>query len=176
MFIETIYESKCSVIVWSYYQDNLALSICILYLVSSVLAFHKRYYGFKHRMQRCLTTTCHSSSGIQHLLPAARGTACMCCTGIHANKMPMHIKQNGNKSSGLEEKPQGLFRCRSWLPFPVATLLLTTISNSSSKRSDPLFCPAQTPGMSVIHRHTRRENTHTYKWEQKTNLKETEKV
>lgn len=137
-----------------------------LYILFSirVLAFHKRFYGFKHRNQRCLITTCPSSSEDPTLLPAARGTACMCCTGIHASKMPIHIKSNENKSSGLEEKPQWLFCHRSWLPFPVPPSQLTTICNSGSKRSDPLFCPAQMPGMNVIHGHTCRENTHIYKW------------
>jgi len=47
--------------------------------------------------------------------------------------------------------------------FPAPTEPFVMVWNSSSRSSDALFQPPQTPDIHTVHRHTCRQNTHTHK-------------
>lgn len=68
---------------------------------------------------------------------------------------------------GAREKAQSKRHCllsyRSWVWLPVPTCWLVSTCNSISKKSDALFWSLQAPGIHVVHWHTQRQNTHTYK-------------
>lgn len=50
----------------------------------------------------------------------------------------------------------------TWVQSP-ATWWITTIRNSSSRRSDTIFWPLKAPGMHTVHRRTCRPNPQTHK-------------
>jgi hypothetical protein len=74
----------------------------------------------------------------------------------------------------LSGKEPRLFFRRIKVWFPASTEQLTTMCNSGCRESDTLFWPLWVSSIHVVHRHTCRQNTHTYKIS--TSLKKKQKT
>lgn len=62
---------------------------------------------------------------------------------------------------------KALFSQGTWVQFPQPHVGLTSVHNSSSRRSNTLFCSPRAPVMQLVHRHTFEQNSDTHKGKEK---------